>query len=265
VVSRRMTVGFYPSASCTDASNSTDSEATSGSEGQSQTRYLLRTVDFYATVLAMASHDLRQSLQAIVSAHDLLARRLTTGPEREHLERGEQASNQLEEILDQLVEALQLQQHATRIDPEPVRIDPILQKIALQLTGPVRRKGIEYRTIRSRTVIMSQPLLLGGILRNLARNAVHHTPPGGRVLVGCRRLKTSVRIEVHDTGEGIPPDKLQSIFEPFLRLDATRSEGLGLGLFIVKRAAYCLGHDVELHSAVGRCSCFGLVARAAMF
>ena len=179
MVSRRMTVGFYPSASCIDASNSTDSEATSGGGGQSQTQYLLRTVDFYATVLAMASHDLRQPLQAIVSAHDLLARRLTTGPEREHLERGEQASNQLEETLDQLVEALQLQQHATRIDPEPVRIDPILQKIALQLTGPVRRKGIEYRTIRSRTVIMSQPLLLGGILRNLARNAVHHTPPGG--------------------------------------------------------------------------------------
>ena len=154
----------------------------------------------------MASHDLRQPLQAIVSAHDLLARRLTTGPEREHLERGEQASNHLEETLDQLVEALQLQQHAARIDPEPVRIDPILQQIALQLTGPVRRKGIEYRTIR--TVIMSQPVLLGGILRNLARNAVDHTPPGGRVLVGCRRLKTSVRIEVHDTGEGIPPDDI---------------------------------------------------------
>ena len=263
VISRRMTLGFWPSASCIDTS--ADTEAVSGGGRQSQTRDLLQTVDFYATVLAMASHDLRQPLQAIVSAHDLLARRLTAGPEREYLERSEQASNQLEETLDQLVEALQLQQHATRIDPEPVPIDPILQQIALELDGSVRRKGIEYRTIRSRRVIMSQPLLLGGILRNLARNAVDHTPPGGRVLVGCRWLRTSVRIEVHDTGEGIPPDKLQSIFEPFRRLDATRSEGLGLGLFIVKRAAYCLGHDVELHSAVGRGSCFSLGARAAAF
>src|SRR4051812_7582975 len=113
-----MSVGFSPSASCIDAS--ADSEAASRGGGQSQTRDLLRTVDFYATVLAMASHDLRQPLQAIVSAHDLLARRLTAGPEREYLERCEQASNQLEETLDQLVEALQLQQHATRIDPGPV-------------------------------------------------------------------------------------------------------------------------------------------------
>jgi two-component system phosphate regulon sensor histidine kinase PhoR len=261
VISRRMNIGFWPSASCIDAS--ADCEAASGGVRQSKTGDLLRTVDFYTTVLAIASHDLRQPLQAIVSAHDLLARRLTAGPEREYLERSEQASNQLEETLDQLVEALQLQRHAIRIDPEPVQTDPILQQIARQLDGSVRRKGIEYRTIRSRTVIMSQPLLLGGILRNLARNAVDHTPPGGRVLVGCRRLKNSVRIEVHDTGEGIPPDKLQSIFEPFFRVDATRSEGLGLGLFIVKRGAYCLGHEVELHSAVGRGSCFSLVARAA--
>jgi signal transduction histidine kinase len=80
-------------------------------------------------------------------------------------------------------------------------------------------------------------MLLDGILRNLARNALDHTLPGGRVFVGCRRRGATVRIEVHDTGEGIPPDRLKCIFEPFFRLDATRSEGLGLGLFIVRRAA----------------------------
>lgn len=111
---------------------------------------------------------------------------------------------------------------------------------------------------------MSQPVLLNGILRNLARNAVDHTIAGGRILIGCRRLAATVRIEVHDTGEGIPPDKLQSIFEPFLRLDATRSDGLGLGLFIVKRAAHCLGHRIELRSTPGRGSCFSLVAPAAV-
>jgi signal transduction histidine kinase len=113
-------------------------------------------------------------------------------------------------------------------------------------------------------VILSQPVLLDGILRNLSRNAVDHTSPGGRILVGCRRRGATVRIEVHDTGEGIPPDKLASVFEPFFRLDETRSEGLGLGLFIVRRAADCVGHRVELRSAVGRGSCFTVVAEAAV-
>jgi signal transduction histidine kinase len=107
---------------------------------------------------------------------------------------------------------------------------------------------------------MSQPALLDG--RNLvARNALDHTPAGGRVLVGGRRRAATIRIEVHDTGEGIPPDKLNSIFEPFF--DTTRSDGLGLGLFIVKRAAHCLGHRIELYSAVGRGSCFSVATHAA--
>jgi two-component system, OmpR family, phosphate regulon sensor histidine kinase PhoR len=111
-------------------------------------------------------------------------------------------------------------------------------------------------------VIMSQPLLLDGILRNLARNALDHTAPGGRVLVGCRRRGATVYLEVHDTGDGIPADKLQNIFEPFFRLNITRSAGLGLGLFIVKRAADCLGHCIEVRSAIGHGSCFSVVARS---
>jgi signal transduction histidine kinase len=94
-------------------------------------RDLVRAVDLYATVLAMASHDLRQPLQVIVGAHELLARRLTAGPEREHLERGERASAELEEKLDELVDALQLHQCAGRIEPEPVRLEPIFRRLAL--------------------------------------------------------------------------------------------------------------------------------------
>ena len=81
---------------------------------------LLRTDDFYETVLVMASHDLRQPLQLIISAQELLARRLTASPEREHLERSERASAQLAEQLDLLVDALHLHQSTGKIRPEPV-------------------------------------------------------------------------------------------------------------------------------------------------
>jgi len=230
----------------------------------SQRPELLRLVDFYASILAMASHDLRQPLQVIISVLELLARRVTEGPERAHLECGKQASAQLEEKLEELADALHIYQHSGRILPEPVRVEPIVQGVALQLDGLARRKGVDFRSLATRAVIMSQPVLLDGILRNLARNALDHTSPGGRVLVGCRRRGATVRIEVHDTGEGIPPDQVETIFEPFFRLDTTRSAGLGLGLFIVKRAANSLGHRIELRSAIGHGSCFCVVARSAV-
>jgi hypothetical protein len=184
---RAMAAAFCPSECCTGVSKIGGNKRRPNGKCKPYRRDLLRAVDFYATVLAMASHDLRQPLQAIVGAHELLAGRLTTRPEREHLERGEQASAQLEEKLDQLVDALQLHQRAGGVEPEPVRLEPIFKRLARQLEGPARRKGIDFRLLPTRTAIMSQPVLLDGILRNLARNALDHTSRGGRVLVGCRQ------------------------------------------------------------------------------
>ena len=266
MVNKGMPAAFCSSECCIDGGRRDNDHGTTDTEddGTSQRPELLRAVNFYASILAMASHDLRQPLQVIVGTLELLARRVTEGPERAHLERGTQASAQLEERLEQLAHALHMYQHSERILPQPVRVEPIVQRVALQLDASARRKGVEFRSLATRAVIMSQPVLLDGILRNLARNALDHTSPGGRVLVGCRRRGATVRIEVHDTGEGIPPDQVETIFEPFFRLDTTRSAGLGLGLFIVKRAANSLGHRIELRSAIGHGSCFYVIARSAI-
>jgi two-component system, OmpR family, phosphate regulon sensor histidine kinase PhoR len=262
---RGVPVAVCPSNYCIGGTRCNDNGMTKAEDdSKSQREKLLRAVDFYVSILAMATHDLRQPLQAIISALDLLTRRITEGPERAHLERGEQASAQLGEKLEQLADALHIYQHLGRISPEPVVVEPIVQRVAVQLGGPARRKGVDFRVVPTRAVILSQPVLLDGILRNLAHNALDHTSPGGRVLVGCRRRGATVRIEVHDTGEGIPADQLDTIFQPFFRLDTSRSEGLGLGLFIVKRAADCLGHHIELGSLVGHGSCFSVVARSAV-
>src|ERR1700730_12057558 len=223
----------------------------------------LRRDDFYETVLAMASHDLRQPLQTIISAQELLARRLTTSPERKHLERSERASAQLAEQLDQLVDALHLHQSTGRTLLAPVALQPILGHLKQQLDGPARRTGVCLRLSSTPAIVMSHAALLDSVLRNLVRNALDHTLPGGRVLVCCRRRGAAFRIEVRDSGEGIPPDKLSTVFEPFFRLNAAHSDGLGLGLFIVKRAAECLGHRIEVRSARYRGSCFAVIAQAA--
>jgi two-component system phosphate regulon sensor histidine kinase PhoR len=219
--------------------------------------------DFCATLLAMAGHDLRQPLQVIVAAQEILARSLRSSAERVQLARVESAATQLGERLNLLVEALRLRQAPTRDRPEPVLLRPVLDRLATESAEAARLKGIELRVVSSRVAISSHPVLLHGILQNLVRNAIDYTPRGGRVLVGCRRRGGQVRIEVRDSGAGIPADEFTRVFAAFNRVDATRVDGLGLGLFIVKRAADFLGHRVEVSSAVGRGSSFIVIAEAA--
>jgi signal transduction histidine kinase len=106
--------------------------------------------------------------------------------------------------------------------------------------------------------VSSNPVLLGCILRNLLTNAIRYTEPGGRILIGCRRKGRQIRIDVYDTGIGIPEEQLPRIFESFTRLAPERSDGLGIGLSIVRRALEVLGHRIEVRSMVGEGSLFSI-------
>jgi two-component system phosphate regulon sensor histidine kinase PhoR len=98
------------------------------------------------------------------------------------------------------------------------------------------------------------------LLRNLVSNAIKYTEPEGGILIGCRRSGQYVRIDVCDTGIGIADEQLLRIFEAFTRLDSTRCDGLGVGLFIVGRAIGVLGHRVNVRSAASRGSRFSTLA-----
>jgi signal transduction histidine kinase len=226
-------------------------------------RNLQRAGEFVAVLLAMAGHDLRQPLQVISSSYGRLAKRLDAGPDWEYLQRGELAIAQLVEQLDHLVDASRLYERAGTIEPMPVPLAPLLAGICRDNGETARQKDLRFDVLSSCTVVMSDAVLLDGVLRNLIRNAIKYTPRGGRILIGCRQRGSVVRIEVHDTGIGIPPDDLTRIFEAFHRVDTTGSEGLGLGLFIVRRAVDLLGHHIDVRSTVGRGSCFAILANAA--
>ncbi len=165
--------------------------------------------------------------------------------------------------MDQLVEALRLREFANGDQIEPVLLGPILEQLASEFAEPARLKGVRLRVIPVGAAVFSHPVLLMGILRNLARNAIEYTPSDGRVLIGCRRHGSQMRLEVRDNGIGIAGADLGKVFRAFHRTDTIRSEGLGLGLFIVKSAADFLGHRIEVSSEIGRGSCFALVAKAA--
>src|SRR5712691_8323627 len=100
--------------------------------------------DFSATLLAMAGHDLRQPLQVIVGAHDLLARITHGGAAQAQLNRAEDATRQLADKLDQLVEALRLRDFATSDHHEPVPLGPVLEQLASEFGEPARLKGVKH-------------------------------------------------------------------------------------------------------------------------
>lgn len=225
-------------------------------------RKLQQTNDFHAVLLAMAGHDLRQPLQVMLNSYDWLSRRLATASEKEYLRRGELAIAQLTKQLDLVVDALRLHQQPATTEPVAVPLDPILARIGRDHADAATRKGLTLRVRPTDVAVLSDPVLLEVILRNLTRNAIKYTPSGGHVLVGCRRRGPRVRLEVHDTGIGIPPDKLTRIFDAFHRLDSVQADGLGLGLFVVRRAVDLLRHGLEVRSAVGCGSCFSVTAEA---
>ena len=218
---------------------------------------------FLATLLAMAGHDLRQPLQLITSAHDVLATMLRDKGQREELARAGDATGQLARMLSQLIDALQLQERPRKHLRIPVPLRPVLDDLVAEFGDPAHRKGITFRVTTARGIALSHPVLLTSILRNLVRNAIDYTPRGGRVFVANHRRGPELRIEVRDTGAGIRASALATIFDAFQRADDSRADGLGLGLFIVKRAADLLGHRVEVQSVEGHGSRFTVVARAA--
>jgi signal transduction histidine kinase len=153
---------------------------------------LQRTSDFQAALLGMAGHDLRQPLQIIQSVYEWLGDRVTCTSEKARLERGERAIARLTEQLDRLVSALRLYEHTKRMEISPIALAPLFRRIANENAGDARESAIDIRLHATHGAVISNPVLLEGILRNLVRNAVKYTDPGGRILIGCRRVKDDI-------------------------------------------------------------------------
>ena len=219
-----------------------------------------RTTDFQAALLAMAGHDLRQPLQIIQSSHELLGIGVRTKSEQNLLQRGQHAIDRLIGQFDQLLGAARLYEHSKEAKLSPVALEPLFRQAYHENEESALQKGIDIRVCPTGASVMSNAVLLNGILRNLVSNAIKYSEPKGRILIGCRRSGQNVRIDVCDTGIGITSEQLSRIFEAFTRLNSTRCDGLGVGLFIVRRAIEVLGHRIDVSSVASRGSRFSIFA-----
>ncbi len=215
--------------------------------------------------LASASHDLRQPVHALgLLVGALVERRLP--PDLVPLvERIESASRSVEEMLNGVLDLSRLDAGLVEAAPVAVALGPMLAQLEEEVRPEATRKGLELRVVATRAWVRSDEVQLRRILQNGLTNAVRYTEDG-RILVGCRRCGTNLRIEVHDTGVGIPVTAIEEAFRPYRRFDHqgdAHPGGLGLGLAIARRLAVLLGHELSLRSDPGHGTRYAVTVPAA--
>ena len=229
--------------------------------------------------LAAASHDILQPLHAARLYATSVVERMDANRDAPELKRVQTPSptgdgvqdlvhhldaslESVEEILTALLEISRLDAGAMKAEMSVFRIDDLLGQLRIEFEPMARSKGLQLIFVPCSLAIRSDRRLMRRLLQNLISNAVKYTPKG-RVLVGCRRAGDSLRIEIWDTGLGIPESKRRDVFREFERLApaAKTARGLGLGLSIVERISRVLDHEIGLRSWPQRGSVFSITAK----
>ena len=212
--------------------------------------------------LMVANHDLRQPLAALSLFVGALEARLQDPSVREILGAMTSALSAMKGLVDVHLDMARIDAGVLRPDPGSHAVNAMVTRMALEFAGQAEDKGIQLHVQPCSAMVRTDRDLLERILRNLLANAVRYTDRG-RVLLGCRRRGDHLRMEVWDTGRGIPEAQIPLIFEEFWRAEqnpwgSAGQGGFGLGLAVVDRLARLLGHPVEVHSIEGRGSMFAV-------
>jgi two-component system CheB/CheR fusion protein len=208
--------------------------------------------------LAAASHDLRQPLQTLALVQGLLGKHVGSEKGKTLVARLEETLSAMSGMLNTLLDINEIDAGVVHAEVIDFPVEALLERLRDEFSYHARAKGLALRVVPCGLTISSDPRLLEQMIRNLLSNALKYTRHG-KILLGCRRHKDMLSIEVWDTGIGIPDNQLQAIFDEYLQLDnpaRERSRGLGLGLSIVHRLATLLGHHVRVRSVPARGSVF---------
>ncbi len=217
-----------------------------------------------AEFLAVMSHELRTPLNSIGGYVDLLELELRgplTHAQKADLSRIKRSQEHLLGIINDILNFTRLEATELKFDVIDVPLRALIGDLDAVVSSLARTKSLKYRCDYPPATVYAHtdPDKLRQIMINLLSNAVKFTPEGGRVRVSCEVVKKLISIRVEDNGPGIPLDKHEAVFEPFVQLDRglTRTnDGTGLGLAISRGLARGMGGDILLESKVGRGSVF---------
>ena len=210
--------------------------------------------------LAAASHDLRQPMQSIGLYLSVLDRLIDQPKAHEVTAKIRSSLDVMAELLDAFLDISKLDSGSVTPSRKNFSIQTMFDQLQAENEPLARNKGLEFRCGGADCVLHTDPVLLQRIVENFVGNAIRYTESGG-VEVNCRLQDDIARIEVKDTGLGIPEEALGTIFEEYFQLDnpvRDRRKGLGLGLSIVKHIARLLDHRLDVSSTLGKGSTFSV-------
>lgn len=216
--------------------------------------------------LAAATHDLRQPLHALALSATALQYKLAGTAQHDEIEQVTRSVAELNESLHALLDLSRLDAGALQPRLEPVALSDVCASLHRIFVERANAKQLALRLHTGGLAVEADRQMLTRLLGNLVDNAIKYTPPGGGVLVSAQKRRCAagdrVVIKVRDSGIGVPAALHASIFEEFYQVEnpgRVRSQGLGLGLSIVKRLAHLMRLELTFDSQPGCGTCVELV------
>ena len=222
--------------------------------------------DVKAQFLAAMSHELRTPLNAIGGYVDLLSLGIR-GPindlQREDLERIRRNQRHLMGLINNVLNFAKIEAGHVEYHIVETRLQDVLEGMYSLVAPQVQARGLKYRFVECdpSVVVLADPEKVQQVLLNLLSNAIKFTEPGGDVRLECACTDTAAGVRVIDTGLGIPAEKLEAIFQPFVQVDQNftrQGHGTGLGLSISRELARAMGGDIVVESTLGEGAVFTL-------
>lgn len=219
--------------------------------------------------LSMMSHDLRTPLQAIGGYADVILLGMhgeVNAEQREDLQLIKTAAQEMHRLINDILGFAQLESGRVEVNLQPMSVDVALDRSEQLLRARFSERTLSFDRQHCRLSVSADPDRLQQVLLNILTNAIKFTPPGGRIWITCEQRDSEVLIHIHDTGVGIPGDKVKDIFEPFVQVSETvrpSDHGVGLGLAISRDLTRAMGGDLSVESEPGQGSTFTVTLPAA--
>ena len=212
------------------------------------------------TLIADISHQTKTPIANVLLYAQLLSEQELPAESRACVEALEGQARKLQALIEALVKTSRLETGILALHPEPGSLGPMLEEAAAQMAPRAAEKGIALRLEPAAEMkAVFDPKWTGEAVCNLLDNAVKYTPSGGAVTVRARAYEMFCRIDVSDTGPGIPEEEQAKIFRRFYRASgAYQAEGVGIGLYLVRQIAQGQGGYVKVASRPGEGSTFSL-------
>ncbi len=221
-----------------------------------------RVSKFKDQFLSTMSHELRTPLNAVLGFSELLMDEtygILSDTQRRYLGHIRTGGQHLVRLVNEVLDLSRIEAGRMELVLTDLSLDPIVEEALETVRALVSQKSLHMsHDVEPGLIVHADGARLSQILLNFLGNAIKFTPAGGRIELNARMESGTVRVEVCDSGPGVPPEEQEKIFEAFYRLrrGETSAEGTGLGLAITKRLVELQHGTLGLESEVGKGSCF---------